>query len=99
MLNGRCNGMPPLHPDMSIADWSQTLSAAYQQLHQRLDHHHRIRVNPYAATNPAEFFAVFSEYFFSNPAVLSEHFAAVYQQLQLYYRQNPQHQAMIDHLT
>jgi Mlc titration factor MtfA (ptsG expression regulator) len=30
---------------------------------------------------------------------LSEHFAAVYQQLQLYYRQNPLHQAMIDHLT
>jgi hypothetical protein len=99
MLNGRCNGMPPLHPNMSIIDWSQTLSEAYQQLHQRLDHHHRIRVNPYAATNPAEFFAVFSEYFFSNPAVLSEHFAAVYQQLQLYYRQNPLHQAMIDHLT
>ena len=47
------------------------------------------RINPYAATSPAEFFAVISEYFFCVPEILHSHFADVYQQLQLYYRQNP----------
>ena len=50
---------------------------------------HRVCINPYAATSPAEFFAVISEYFFTAPEILHTHFADIYQQLQLYYRQNP----------
>lgn len=89
MLNGRANGMPPLHNTMHITQWTAALSAAYEQLHQRLEHHHRVCVNPYAATNPAECFAVFSEYFFCAPDILHNHFANVYEQLRLYYRQDP----------
>lgn len=89
MLNGSCNGMPPLHVKMIIPEWTTALTDAYDQLHQRLDHHHRVCVNPYAATSPAEFFAVFSEYFFCAPEVLHTHFLPVYEQLLLYYRQDP----------
>ena len=88
-LNGKCNGMPPLHSTMAIAQWTATLSQAYEQLQQRLQHHQRICVNPYAASSPAEFFAVFSEYFFCAPDILQGHFSEVYQQLSLYYRQDP----------
>ncbi len=89
MLNGRANGMPPLHLSMSAETWSSTFSAAYDHLHSRLNHHHRICVNPYAATSPAEFFAVISEYFFSAPDVLSSCFPRVYQQMKLFYQLDP----------
>lgn len=89
MLNGRANGMPPLHFSMQTEQWTATFSQAYQQLNQRLEHHHRVCVNPYAATSPAEFFAVFTEYFFCAPEILNIHFREVYQQLRLYYRQDP----------
>lgn len=85
-LNGRVNGMPPLHPNMSIEKWSDVLSSAYAQLRQRLDHGKNC-INPYAATNPAEFFAVLSEYFFTAPEVLQQVCIDVYKQLALYYRQ------------
>lgn len=85
MLNGRANGMPPLHPDMPIEAWTQALSDAYQQLHTRLQHHH-YEINPYAATNPAEFFAVMSEYYFTAPQILLHYYPAVYRQLKAYYR-------------
>ncbi len=89
MLNGKANGMPPLHFSMQTQPWTAAFSKAYQRLNHRIEHHRRVCVNPYAATSPAEFFAVFSEYFFCSPDVLSEHFSDIYQQLQLYYQQDP----------
>ncbi len=65
MLNGDANGMPPLHSDMVRQQWTNAFSNAFEYLQQQLDHHHHPYINSYAATNPAEFFAVVSEYFFS----------------------------------
>lgn len=89
MLNGKANGMPPLHRTMQRTHWTTAFSEAFELINQRLELHRRVCVNPYAATSPAECFAVFSEYFFSAPDILSNHFADVYQQLRLYYRQDP----------
>jgi len=89
MLNGPADGYPPLHHGMAVTKWSTALNAAYEGLVRQVEHHHRVCINPYAATSPAEFFAVISEYFFCAPAILHTHFADVYQQLQFYYRQNP----------
>jgi Mlc titration factor MtfA (ptsG expression regulator) len=89
MLNGPADGYPPLHYGMPVAAWSTALSTAYEQLLRRVDHHHRTGLDPYAADSPAEFFAVASEYFFCAPEILHTEFAAVYEQLSLYYRQNP----------
>lgn len=86
-LNGRVNGMPPLHPDMPIEKWSNTLSQAFEQLQRQLESG-RDSINPYAATSPAEFFAVLSEYFFTAPEVLAQHCGHVYAQLAAYYRQD-----------
>lgn len=88
-LNGSVNGFPPLHPEMSIPHWTEAMSNAYQNLTRDLELGHRPVINPYAATSPAEFFAVISEYFFCAPEILHSHFAEVYRQLQLYYRQDP----------
>ncbi|MEY4729855.1 MAG: hypothetical protein RL020_1013, partial [Pseudomonadota bacterium] len=46
-------------------------------------------IDPYAAEDPAEFFAVISEAFFETPDVVSRQFPDVYKQLALFYRQDP----------
>jgi len=89
MLNGRANGMPPLHPAMPIQDWTDALGTAYHNLLQRLERGQQALINPYAATNPAEFFAVICEYFFTAPQLLHEYEPAVYQQLRAYFLQDP----------
>ncbi len=85
-LNGAANGMPPLHADMKIEQWTGALSGAYDGLRQQLHAGHGGYINAYAATSPAEFFAVLSEYFFTAPRVLREHCPAAYEQLALFYR-------------
>jgi hypothetical protein len=44
-------------------------------------------INPYAATSPAEFFAVASEYFFTAPDILKDCCPGVHRQLTLFYGQ------------
>lgn len=46
-------------------------------------------MDPYAATHPAEFFAVASESFFVTPGALASAYPDVYQLLARYYRQDP----------
>lgn len=46
-------------------------------------------IDPYAAENPAEFFAVLSEVFFESPLVIEHQLPTVYEQLSLFYRQDP----------
>ncbi len=91
MLNGDANGLPPLHRSMSIQTWAAAMQAAYEQMNAILDADPdaQTAIDPYAAENPAEFFAVTSEYFFSAPDLLHQAFPAVYAQLQAFYRQDP----------
>lgn len=89
MLDGSSNGHPPLHSNMSDQVWCEVFSDAYNDLNHQLQQGHKPKLNPYAATNPAEFFAVSTEYFFEAPEVLSQTFPSVYHQLTLFYRQNP----------
>ena len=90
MLNGRANGMPPLHPDMPMQEWTQSLATAYKNLEQRVELL-RGSINPYAATHPGEFFAVVCEYFFTAPDILHEQYPKVYTQLKAFFRQDPLH--------
>lgn len=91
MLNGAANGLPPLHANMRLQDWAEAMQSAYDQLNTQLDTDPdaQTQIDPYAAEHPAEFFAVTSEYFFSAPDLLHDAFPAVYQQLALFYRQDP----------
>jgi hypothetical protein len=45
--------------------------------------------DPYAAEHPAEFFAVMSEEFFTDPLTLRDEYPELYRQLALFYRQDP----------
>ena len=89
MLNGRANGMPPLHPNMRRSVWTKSLSQAYDILVNKVRNHESTPINEYAATNPAEFFAVASETFFTAPAILKQHCPEVHAQLILFYKHEP----------
>jgi Mlc titration factor MtfA (ptsG expression regulator) len=90
MLNGDANGLPPLHSDMKVTEWASVMQAAFDDLNHQLDAHPDAEsvIDPYAAEDPAEFFAVTSEYFFSAPDLLHAAYPRVYQQLRAFYRQD-----------
>jgi Mlc titration factor MtfA (ptsG expression regulator) len=88
-LDGEANGRPPLHPDMAPAAWSDAFAAAFRDLRRRTLRRLQTAIDPYAAESPAEFFAVACEVFFDDPRRLQRGYPAVYEQLALFYRQDP----------
>jgi Mlc titration factor MtfA (ptsG expression regulator) len=86
-LNGVANGMPPLRRGMSRKIWAEALSGAYDALCLQVAAGESAFIDPYAATSPAEFFAVLSEYFFTVPDILKNCCPGVHRQLTLFYRQ------------
>ncbi len=101
MLNGNANGFPPLRKGMNRDTWKRAFMEAYLDFCKKVDaadaRAHRDRghaldvlpIDPYASENPAEFFAVMTEAFFEIPGVVADAFPAVYQQLVLFFRQDP----------
>jgi Mlc titration factor MtfA (ptsG expression regulator) len=89
MLYEGANGCPELHPNMSAYTWHKVFSNAYAKFCRQVDKRHETIIDPYAAESPAEFFAVLSEVFFELPLILRQHFPLVYEQLALFYRQDP----------
>ncbi len=90
MRNGEANGFPPLHADMDAGQWTRSFSEAYEDLKRHCTKGGHAEIDCYAATSPAEFFAVLSEIFFEKPQVIRRHYPAVHEQLRQFYRQDPQ---------
>lgn len=88
--NERPSGVPTM-PLRDIAHWEQTLHAAMEALREEIElvGEDAASMDPYAATNPAECFAVLSEYFFSAPDLLVERFPEIYRIFCSFYRQDP----------
>ncbi len=89
LLNGKANGMPPLHADMNRREWTQVFSQAYEDFLAWPSSAQPLPFDSYAATSPGEFFAVMSEVFFMNPRRLYSTLPEVYRLLSRYYRQDP----------
>ena len=89
VLNGDANGFPPLHADMDGRGWARDFQAAYDRLCAALKAGNDNTIDPYASEDPAEFFAVASEAFFTAPDLINEKFPAVYSQLRRFYCQDP----------
>jgi len=89
MLNGKANGFPPLHENMSRESWVRDFSGAYRDFCTRIERGEEIEFDPYAAESPAEFFAVMSEVFYEFPQLLRRVYPDVYRQLSRFYRQDP----------
>ncbi|MBI2992735.1 MAG: zinc-dependent peptidase [Gammaproteobacteria bacterium] len=89
LLDGATNGRPPLHADMEARVWTDALGSAYAEHERQVEAGLDTAIDPYAAEDPGEFFAVASEVFFESPELLRDVWPQVYAQLALYYRQNP----------
>jgi hypothetical protein len=86
---GRANGAPWLGRRERYARWAAVMNDEYHALQWRLAHGEPVLIDPYAATDPAEFFAVVSEHFFEQPGALAAGHPALYQELVHCYRTDP----------
>jgi Mlc titration factor MtfA (ptsG expression regulator) len=89
MLDGEPTGTPPLHAGMRVAEWRAAFDAAYEDLIEQLERGEEPWIDPYAAEDPAEFFAVAAELFFDVPEQLAAEYPEVYAQLAAFFRQDP----------
>jgi Mlc titration factor MtfA (ptsG expression regulator) len=89
MLSGAADGVPPLHVGMSRAAWLKSFEDAYEGFCDAVERERETWLDPYAAEHPSEFFAVISEAFFKDPAETRRRYPAVFDQLRLFYRQDP----------
>ena len=89
MSNGAVDGMPALHDNMTRTAWVAAFAPAYEDFCRRVDAGEETVIDPYAAEHPGEFFAVGSEVFFEAPELLRDAYPDVYEQLRLFYRQDP----------
>jgi MtfA peptidase len=86
---GDADGYPRPHADMDPRAWEDTLESAYARFRGMVDRDRETLLDPYAAEHPAEFFAVASEAFFTDPHGLIEEFPRLYDQFSRFYRQDP----------
>jgi len=87
--DGAADGVPELASAGTYRDWSLVFNQAFRRFQRKLEKCRRTVIDPYGATNPAEFFAVATETFYEKPKQLSEHYPEVYEQLKRYYRVDP----------
>jgi hypothetical protein len=87
---GSVNGFPPLNGVQLQQDWSRQMQQAFDLLQQDLRRGTAPWIDPYAATNPAEFFAVLSELFFEMPAYLASCQPQLYQLMRQFFQLDPQ---------
>jgi Mlc titration factor MtfA (ptsG expression regulator) len=93
------------HDGLDSRRWQRCFGAAFDDFRQRVDDVERhmpdeqdgdeeawlanLPLDPYAATDPAEFFAVASETFFLEPHRLATHYPEIHALLAGYFRQDP----------
>jgi Mlc titration factor MtfA (ptsG expression regulator) len=87
--SGTANGAPVLPESEMYEDWSRVLGREYEQLVRDTEQGAPTLIDPYGATNPAEFFAVVTETFFERPIELQRQHSELYQQFRRYYGQDP----------
>ncbi len=89
MDGGGDSDYPAARAGMDPAKWRKTLEEAYERFCGEVDAGRPTFIDEYASEHPAEFFAVMSEAFFTESAVLARDWPELYAQLALFYRQDP----------
>ncbi len=89
--SGSVNGAPPLPAGVDRAGWARDMSGEYEALVARVEAGRGdVEVlDPYAATNPEEFFAVATELFFEQPELMAGSYPVLYRCLAACYRLDP----------
>ena len=87
MLDGLVDGTPPMG-DRQLEQWVVVMTEAYERLRKRTGEGKRTLLDPYGATDVAEFFAVATELFFEQPVQLRDRHPRLYGVLRDFYRQD-----------
>jgi Mlc titration factor MtfA (ptsG expression regulator) len=87
--DGVMNGTPDLGARARFTSWAHVLGDEFAELSERLHAGRSSDIDPYGATNPAEFFAVLTEMFFEKPRALKRRHAELYAELAEFYKQDP----------
>jgi MtfA peptidase len=85
MLDGLVNGTPALPETIALDRWVDVMSHEYALLRSELVAGVIPTIDPYGATNPAEFFAVATEHYFERPFALRTDRPELYDLLKDYY--------------
>ena len=89
MLDGCVDGTPPLADHVQYERWVKVCTREYDELRRRTAKGQRTFLDAYGSTNPGEFFAVVTEYFFDKPLQMKRHHPELYSLLHEFYRQDP----------
>ena len=89
MRDGSADGVPRLETDADYDAWAEVMSREYQELVAQTEAGHATLLGDYAATNPAEFFAVGTECFFEKPRQMQQTHPSLYEALRGFYQQDP----------
>ncbi len=89
-LDGKIDGIPPVPPRTKPDDWQTLWQWHFEDFVGLVEEDEdRAPFDPYAASNPAEFFPVMSEVFFTDPERLNDVYPDLYAGLVAFYRQDP----------
>ena len=86
---GAANGAPYVGRGALQQAWARVMNQEFDALRVRLARAEPSLIEPYAATSPAEFFAVTTELFFERPDALAAERPELYEQLKRCYRLDP----------
>jgi Mlc titration factor MtfA (ptsG expression regulator) len=89
MLNGAFDGTPNLATSDLAARWARIMDVEYRRLIEAERRGRETLLDPYGATDPAEFFAVAVECFFDAPRAMHEVYPELYALFRDYFRQDP----------
>lgn len=87
--DGSADGAPLLARRSMYVAWARILGKEYAELVREAEEGQPSLIDRYGATNPAEFFAVATEFFFEAAAQLKARHPELYAELKLYYQQDP----------
>jgi len=83
------DGAPGLGGAAEYEEWSRVFQEEFDRLEDDVDAGRETLLDPYAASEPAEFFAVATETFFEQSVELKQWHPGLYEQMQRYYRLDP----------
>jgi hypothetical protein len=87
--SGSVNGAPVIEDARLLARWGRTMREEFDALNRALERDEHTLIDPYGATEPAEFFAVVSEHFFEMPGALRDEHPQLYRRMREFYRIDP----------
>ena len=87
--SGIANGVPILPRQRDYTTWAKFFTKEYKRLIADIETGQKTVMNPYGATNPAEFFAVATETFFEKSQQMERDLTNIYNLLKNYYKLDP----------